>query len=113
MTKRVKKVDPNTSTADSDFDIILGARQNSLETVQGALAENPNCINRQGDGGFTALHWACSNRNLEIFHALLRHTQEKVDPWIEDVRGKKPVDLAIDRHADVLVTALFQLMYPD
>lgn len=114
MTKRgLKSLDPNRVTADIDFDIILGARQNSLETVKAALEQNSECINRQGEGGFTALHWACSNRNWEIFETLLAHEPEKVDPWIEDIRGKRPVDLAIDRHADILVTKLFHLMYPD
>lgn len=114
MTKKVIKLsDPNRSTTSAGFDIVLGARQNSLETVKSALEENPYCINRQGEAGFAALHWACSNRNLEIFELLLAQQSVKVNPWIEDVRGKRPIDLAIERHADVLVTTLFQLMYPD
>lgn len=98
MTKRsIRKADPNSVSESGEFDIVLGARMNSLETVKAALEENPNCINRQGEAGFTALHWACSNRNWEIFDVLLTHGPEKANPWIEDVRGKRPVDLAIER----------------
>ena len=114
MTKKViQGSDPNRSTLGGGYDIVLGARQNSLETVKSALEENPSCINQQGEAGFTALHWACSNRNLDIFELLLAQRSVRVDPWIEDVRGKRPVDLAIERHAEVLVTQLFQMMYPD
>lgn len=94
-------------------EIVWLAQNNRVKEFKTYLTNHPEEINLQGPGGLTALHWACSNRNLEIFELLLEHEPEKANPWIEDVRGKKPVDLAIDRHADVLVTKLFQRMYPD
>lgn len=68
-------------------EIVWLAQNNRVAEFRTYLAKHPKEINLQGPGGLTALHWACSNRNLEIFELLLAHKPEKVDPWIEDVRG--------------------------
>lgn len=114
MTKRnVIKFNPNQGTARQAFDIVEASRNNKLSEVQAALEDNPACINARGEADFTALHWACSNRNAAICALLLSQRTVRPDLDAQDIRGNRPVDLAMARRADALVTLLLQSMYSD
>jgi len=73
--------------------------------VPGKIREALAAIGRHGLGavkwadGFTALHWAAENGNLEICQFLLT---KNADPAAQDRQGRTPLDLAArGNHAEV------------
>ncbi len=114
MTKKNTARKPSESEARQDFDIIIAAKFGQSKDVFSALEEDPFCINKQNGAGLTALHWASANRDLTTVNLLLRHQRELANPWLEDSKGRKPINHAIDSACDAIVQILTERMFgPD
>ncbi len=97
------------ATQNLEPEIIKAARGNALEAFKEALAKDPTQINVQGKGGLTAAHWAGSNRNLQI--AILCLQNPYLDLFVQDVKGRRPVNHAIDSGADQIMKLYQTKMY--
>jgi ankyrin repeat protein len=91
-------------------DIVRASRENNFTLVKSALEQNPACINDQDPvTGMTALHWACANRNKEVFDLLGEFPNLSYD--LLTFAGQSPEQLALESGATEIADALHQRIF--
>lgn len=118
MGNALKKQQPagrkDSNVSKPEFDIIYGAETNDRYIIQGALEDDPECINAQDpDTKMTALHWAGANRSLFTAELLFAQTAVKVDPWIRDKWDRLAIELAIGTGNQTLIDLIQRKMFPE
>ncbi|KAF9934710.1 hypothetical protein FBU30_000568 [Linnemannia zychae] len=73
-------------------DVLETAKTGTVETLEKALAANPDLVNIKDDMGMTMLHWACDRGSLKKVKLLIE--TYKVDVNALDSEGSTPLHFA-------------------
>ncbi|KAF8926683.1 ankyrin repeat-containing domain protein [Dissophora ornata] len=77
---------------DTGEDPLESAKSGSVESLQAALAANPDLVSLKDDMGFTMLHWACDRGSLDKVKVLVESYNADVNA--QDVDGSTPLHCA-------------------
>lgn len=60
-------------TATLERKVLWATNEGKIDIVQTILNANPNCVNTKDEDGYTPLHRACYNNNIELAKLLIQY----------------------------------------